>query len=162
MIKYTNNYGIVVYKCDICGRTWNKHDDYDVWERRGLKPWGPCKRNNKDYHLCCDECYQKWDKSTPKIEENLPGPRACKQCGCYNPNNAWSDTCPDCQQAYQNSIKYRNNEEKNEKRFVLSRNVGLAIGILATVVSGWNWSIGIIVYLASGVLIYIFAWLLDK
>jgi hypothetical protein len=157
MIKYTDNFGILIYKCDICGRTWNKYEDYDVWERRGIKPW-TSTRNNTDYHLCCDECYRKWDESTPKTEENLPGPRACQRCGCYNENNAWSDTCPDCQQGLQNSIKY----QKNEERFILSRNVGLAIGIFATIISGWNWVMGIIVYIASGFLIYILIWIFSK
>lgn len=159
MIKYTDNYGIVVYECDICGRTWNKHDDDEVWERRGIKPKLPCRRNNKDHHLCCDECYEKWDKSTPKIEENRPGPRDCQRCGCYNPNNAWSDTCPDCIEGIQKGIQNSINYQKDEERLILSRNVGLAIGIFATILSGWNWGIGIIVCIASWFLIYILAWL---
>lgn len=53
-----------------------------------------------------------------------------------------------------NSSSSDNNKEQNEKRIILSRNVGLAIGIFATIVSGWNFVIGIITYLLSWFLIY--------
>lgn len=54
-----------------------------------------------------------------------------------------------------NSSSSNKNQEQDEERLMLSRNVGLAIGILVTIVSGWNWFIGIITFLLSWVLIYI-------